>query len=159
MGSTESCDTNEECAIRACNFTKHTSADINFNQDGIPENERDDTFVNNVNDSLDKFLKYKTSTNTINKLSSTITSKNTPTMDINANCIGFSGAVKTETQSEEFEKFTYQRTPTLISCTIASILVISVAILIWRSFVSRNAILYQQPSLPDQTIDFQVDEQ
>jgi hypothetical protein len=74
-------------------------------------------------------------------------------MDINASCIGFENAVA----ATKREKFTNKQPASLISCVIASILVIAAAILIWRSFVSRDDMQYQQPVLSDQTIAFPVD--
>lgn len=153
MGGTPSCDSLRECPIRACNFSKHEPQHINIPTKALPDSEKEDLFRSQVHGKLNEFLSQSSKFNldTINTLESSITSKNIPTMDINATCIGFDNAVT--------EKFTNEQPPSLIGCVIASILVIAIAILIWRFFVSRNAMRYQQPASSDQTIAFPVDDQ
>jgi hypothetical protein len=155
MGGTPPCDELHECPIRACNFTKHTSNEINIATKGSDESHS--KFVSDVEGRLGSFLVGSSAANatTISRLSTAILRKDTPTMDIGASCIGFQNAVATP----KTEKFTHKRSSSLISCTIVCILVVAAAIIIWRSFVSRNDIRDQRPVSPNRAIAFPADSQ
>lgn len=155
MGGTPSCDSLHECPIRACNFTKHKSNEIDIATKG--SNESHSKFVSDVEGRLGSFLVDSSAANatTISKLSTTILGRNTPTIDIGASCIGFQNAVATP----KTEKFTHKRSSSLISCTIVCILVVAAAIIIWHFFVSRNDIRDQRPVSPNQAMAFPADSQ
>ena len=159
MGGTPSCDSLHECPIRACNFTKHAPTDIDVATGEYLDIEKDTSFRSTIEEEINKFLGNDDAADkqTITKLESAILDKNTKSMDIGTGCIGFTNAVMDTTKTAE--KFTYRRSSSLIGCTIACILIVAVAILIWRYFVHRNGIRDQRYGLSDRTTAFPLDDQ
>lgn len=157
MGGTPSCDSLHECPIRACNFTKHEPTDIDVATGDYADSEKDVSFRPIIEEEINRFLGSNEAADTtkITALESAILSKNTESMDIGAGCIGFTNAVKDTTKTAE--KFTHRRSSSLIGCTIACILIVVVAILIWRYFVYRNGMRDQRYGLSDRTTAFPLD--
>ena len=169
MGGTPSCDSDHECPIRACNFSKHKPGDIDFDNYGPSTEDFKAGVRGHLRSIMYSYLGgSNTSTLATNLQKEIINTKSTIDME-SAECIGFGYVYPsrttmpttetTETTETKQENFTNKRSPSLIGCVIAAILVIAAAILIWRLFVSRNAMRYQRSTLPDQSTAFPVDNQ
>ena len=135
MGGSPSCDSPSECVIRACQFSKHGPDEINRETEGRPENEEDAAQKNQVNVDLANFFKNNQAADakSISLIRSSLMDTSTPSMDINAGCIGFKDAVKTT------EKFNSSRSRgSLLACTIIGIAIVIMMIFAWWLLCHRT---------------------
>ena len=128
---TSSCDSADECVVRACQFSNKT---VNHGQASPNQKETDKNFLEAVDSHLESFFGTNDAANitTIDALKTSITGKNIKNIDIGAGCIGFNDVFKKES-------FTHNTsTGSLIACTIISIMFVVAAMFIWKRFVRRR---------------------
>ncbi len=131
MGGSPSCDEAGECAVRACQFSKHSNTDISHGQ-GIAEITT--KFNRDVDGTLDTFFNENAAANrtNIDNLKDAIIGDSTANMDIGVSCIGFTDATK--------ENFTRtDSSSSLIACVVICITLAVAFMIAWRIyFCKRN---------------------
>ena len=135
MGGTPSCDSASECVIRACQFSNHGPGDINRATNPRAKDDSDAAYRDQVTTELKSFFlnNKEASANSVTTLRATLTGNDTPTMDINAGCIGFKDAIKT---TEKFKSS--QSRGSLLACTIIGIIIAIMIVFAWHLLCHRT---------------------